>query len=331
MATNILWCGGEDVDFPLATPVTSTGAGYRTSYSRAGLFCNGINTTASRGPSFSGGAVTSCWLHAQLAPSLTFSGQHHIGLSLNSAANGAGLYLGSDFGGSNAKLSLYKYDGVTTWTQLAAETGATLVSSVVAVDMQVISYGATATVNVYYSGNLLFTFSGNVVSGGLGNLDCVSIPGNGGFQNTVSEIIVADGDTRALSLCTLAPNAAGDSSGSWTNTYTSINPININDGNAIYDNNTGSDFQCNLTDLPGGSFSVLAVKAVARAEVTVGATPTGFKLGIKSGGVINVDGGHSPGATFVDYERLMNATNPATAGVWSQSDINPLQLDFQSM
>ena len=118
--------------------------------------------------------------------------------------------------------------------------------------------------------------------------------------------------------------------GSWTNTYTSINPTTINDANAIFNNTTGSDFLCNVTDLPSGSFSIMAVKEVARIEVTAGATPTGAKLGIKSGGTINVDAGHTPGAVWTQYERLMS-TNPITSAAWTSSDINALQLDVQSM
>jgi len=196
--------------------------------------------------------------------------------------------------------------------------------------MNLQSYGASSTVTLYVNGASVLTYSGSTSISGVSNLDCVQVIGNQGFDNRVSEIIVADNNTTAMMLATLAPNANGDSAGSWTNTYTSINPTSINDANAIYNNATGSDFQCNTTDLPSGSFLVLAVKEIARAEVTAGATPTGFKLGIKSGGTVNVDGGHTPGASWTEYERLMS-TNPVTSAAWVNSDVNALQLDFQSM
>lgn len=324
----LLWCGGEDIDFPngQTPPNVSTGGGFRSGYGRCGVGGTGSgNTNFTRSVSFAGGGVTSAWLHFRTLDQQRSNPSIYCGLGLNSAGN-VGLAVGVS-NASNSRVALFKYDG-TTVTQLAAETGNSLTWND-QIDMQITSYGSSSTVNVYVNGALVITYSGSTAISGVSNLDCVII---GGLNNMhFSEFIVTDtADTRAMSLVTLAPNAAGDSAGSWTNTYTSINPTSINDANAIYNNATGSDFQANLIDLPSGSFSVVGCKAIARAEVTAGATPTGFKLGVKSGGTVNVDAGHTPGAAFAPFERLMT-TNPVTSANWTTSDLNALQLDVQSM
>lgn len=332
--TNILGAYAEDIDFQArnASGITvdtgTPGQHFRSSYARCALRCaTGSNATVGANP-LPGGAVTSFWLHFMMY-SFSWSGNNMlVGLALSTASNPAsGVYVGIN---SSGKLGLFTWDG-TTLTLKASGTSTLSTSVITQCDMQVTSYGASATVNVYLNGNTSaeIAFSGSLAISGVSNLDSVSLAGNSTNLNA-SEIIVADSDTRTLSLCTLAPNANGDSAGSWTNTYTSINPTTINDANAIYNNATGSDFQCNVTDLPSGSFSILAVKEIARIEVTAGATPTGAKIGIKSGGTVNVDSGHTPGASWTQYERLMS-TNPVTSAAFTQTEINALQLDIQSM
>jgi hypothetical protein len=132
-----------------------------------------------------------------------------------------------------------------------------------------------------------------------------------------------------MSLVTMAPNAAGDANNWTTGTFGGINPTTINDASVIAVNTTAQDFEANVIDLPSGSFAVLAVRAAVRAEVTAGSTPTSVKLGVKTGGTINVDAGHALTAAFTTYERLMT-TNSVTAAAWLASDMNALQMDLRS-
>jgi hypothetical protein len=320
----ILWCGGEDIDFPNGTaPSITTGStNARTGFARCGL-----QTGASpcRSLSFAGGAITSGWLHCQVAAGNS-TNRTFAGLGLNSAGNG-GVFVGTN-GSNSAKCSLYKWDG-TTQTTLASETGTSIpTSGFFSVDMQITNFGATSTVNVYINNVLVITFSGSTALTGFSNLDCVTLWGIAGDYRA-SEFIVSDSDTRSMSLLTMAPNALGDANNWTTGTFANINPTTINDTSVIAVNTTAQDFQANLIDLPSGSFSVQAVKAVARAEVTAGSTPTSLKLGVKTGGTVNVDAGRALTAGFLPYERLMT-TNPVTSAAWLASDMNALQMDLQS-
>jgi hypothetical protein len=198
--------------------------------------------------------------------------------------------------------------------------------------MQVTSFGATAVVNVYLNGSATATLSGtyNLSVTGVSNLDCVCLVGNSA-NGYPTEIIVTDTlDTRALSVVTHAPNAAGGSVGSWSGTYASINPTTINDATFINDNTAGSDFQANLIDLPTGTFQCYGAKAIARGAVPAGSTTTGFKLGIYDGTTVNVDAGHTCSTAFQPFERLM-LTDPITSAAFTMANLNAMQLDIQSM
>src|SRR5882672_6561843 len=315
----ILWCGGEDIDFPNGQTVAiqTSSTYFRSGYARCGIQDNNTNSS-SRSLSFSGGAVTSAWLHYQVFVTSSFGVSHPFpGLGLNSAGNG-GIFVGT--ASSNAaKCALFKWDGATL-TQLAAETGTSIPvtnGSSVQIDLQITNYGASSTVNVYCHNVLVITFSGSTTIAGIANLDCVALYGfSGGPYYWFSEFIVGDSDTRNFSLLTMAPNAAGDTNNWTTGTYANINPITINDASVIAVNTTGQDFQANLIDLPAGSFgNVQAVKAAVRSEITAGAVPTSLKIGVKTGGTVNVDAGHAQTTGFLTYERLM-VTNPVTSAAW---------------
>ncbi len=324
----VLWAGGEDIDFPNGTlPLTVSSSYYRSGYARCSIYQgNTSNTTSASTLSFSGGAVTTCWLHAQGHVAAPSASKQFIGLGLNSAAQVA-IAIGSS-GSSPSQTALWKYSG-GAWTQLAAETGNSLpASSIFAIDVNVQNFGSAATVYVYINGTLVITYAGSTAVTGVSNLDCVCLIGNG-VEFNCSEIIVTDTlDTRAMSVLTAAPNAAGDTN-NWTGTYTNINPTTINDSSVISVDTTGADFQANVIDLPAGTFSVPAVKVSARAEVTSGAVPTGIKLGVRISSVNYLDTAHTLTNAFAPYERLMT-TNPATSAAWAQSDIDPLQLALES-
>lgn len=330
----ILWCGGEDIDFPLGTGIGVGGGGssyYRTAYARCAVYNqNGSGLGSCRTLSFAGGSLTSFWLHYKVYGGFSNTSIKWVGVSLNSAANGAGLYLGND-SSNNAKLVLYKFDG-TSYTAVASETGSSFSFGVLhQLDMQVTNFGASSVVAVYIDGSLVISFSGSITISGVTAFDCCSIIQNGSgayFYGASSEIIVADADTRGLSVMTMAPSAAGDTN-NWTGAYTAVNPVTINDSSTIVVNTTGQDFEANLTDLVSGTWQIRAVKIAARAELTAGSTPTGIKLGVKTGGTLNVGGAQTPTVAFTTFESLLTQ-NPVTSAAWVQSDMNALQLALES-
>lgn len=315
----ILWCGGEEIDFRagVATPLTTaTATNRRAAYSRVAMGASGTTSEICKGTPFPGGAVTSCWLSMQVVPSTYVN---YRGVGLGRSGSNSGLFLGAA-SSSSTKATLWKFDG-TTWTQLAQESGGTLGNTIRRLDMQVIGYGAAGTVNVYIDGTLLFTYSGDLSVSGITNLDSVYLVGAsqaGGGPWYVSEVIVANEDTRLMSLYTLAPTGAGEAN-AWNGSYASIDEATTDDTDVVFTDTAERDAQFALSDLPAGTFMVKAAKVVARAAkgaTGIGSLALGQKVGmsgIAGGGGFS---GYSAGLSIpANYKRLRKVTPTETAQV----------------
>ena len=321
----ILWAGGEDIDFPNGTiaTVSTTASNFRSGYARCAIAAS--QTTPARSLAFIGGAITSEWLSFRGYANSPSISSRLVGFGLS--GGNKGLFVGTAAAAAT-KCSLIKYDG-TTATELATESGTSLSNSTLhRFDIQLVNYGSSATVSVWVDGTQVISGTFNVAVTGMTNTDCVEVWGSAGFF--FSEIIVADEDTRSLSLVTMAPNATGTTD-SWTGTVpTNINPTTINDANSVFTNTAAQDEQANLIDFPSGTFTVRCIKIAARAMSTAGATATKVALGINQGGTINAGTAQTTTTAFTTYERLMDATNPVTGNPWLQSEMNGLQLNMRS-
>ena len=323
----ILWCGGEDIDFPNGGPVTIEpySARYRPAYGvRCALLMSG-GAGGARSNNFPGGAVTSAWLSFQNSFGYYPNPATLLAGLVKDSTSMSGLYVGVS-SSSSLRLALIKYDG-TTKTQLAVEVADSYQSAVVSkIDMQITGYGSNATVNVFLNSALIISYTGDVTVSGVTSLSAAAIVSNS--YSAVSEIIVADEDTRLFSLATAAPNAAGTTN-QWTGAYTDVNEVTTNDANLIYTNTDSQNSQFNLIDMPTGTFSVKAVKLSARAAKSADSSVGTLKIGINSGGTVNVDSGQALTTGWATYERLMQV-NPITSNAFTPAEVNALQLNLQS-
>lgn len=328
--STILWAGGEDIDFPVGAAVNP--------YSNAGLFRSGFAREAivvtngiAKSNAFQGGVVTSAWLSFREYSVANSSNIKMIGLGKSGTNNSLWISGGATW----PYVALYKYDG-TTWTLLATSPSGTLGLGVLnpgAIVMHVTNYGAAATVDVYNSTNLssgpIFSYTGDVTAGGNASLDSVFLGGGNGSSdyNIISEIIVSDVDPRRYSLATLAPNAVGDLN-QWTNTYTNVNPLIINDSTYISDNTSGDKFECKMNSLPAGTFQILSVKVAARGAYMSGGM-TSLSVGIKTNATVYAPAATVQSTSFGATETYYS-TNPFTSSQWSSTDVNALQINLQS-
>ena len=323
----VLWCGSEDIHFLTFTgcDVTTGSSYFRSSYSRCAI--NIISeSAAAKSTTFPGGAITSGWLTFQAQCDAWQPNSRPCGFGQSSTAK-SGLYVGTS-SSSGSKVALIKYDG-TTAIILASESGNSLVGgSQYKIDLEVINYGATATVNVYINQNLVITYTGNVAVSGVTNLDSVFLSTRAGSDIRVSEIIVADEDTRTMSLRTRYPTADGTTH-DMTGAYSDVDEITINDADVIYTNTADKDQQCEISDLPAGTFAVLATKIAVRACKSEDASIDKIKLGYLSDGTVAVGSAQSLTTSWDTYEEIF-ATNPVTLSAWLQSEQNALQVNVRS-
>ncbi len=335
----VLWCGAEDIDFPngVSVFIDTTAGHFRPGYGRCAIYqqSNGTgNGPLSKTLAFAGGPVTSAWLSCQIWTNQAWGGalgnQKSIGFGLSGTVKG--LFIGTD-AAVPTRLALCKSDGVTT-TQLAAEPGNSLtLQTAYKLDVQVVNYGAAATVNVYLDGAFLFTFSGDVTVAGMANFNSVFLTDAIGVANHIgvscSEIMVADEDTRAFpGLVTMAPSAQGTTD-QWTGLFSDVNAIIISDASPNFTNLVAQDQQFALTPLPLGVFVIKAVKIAARSAVSLAPTPTKVALGFNQGGLVAVGPDQALTTGYETYEQL-DSINPVTGNPWVQADLTGLQLNLRS-
>lgn len=317
----ILWCGGEDIDFPGGTVDISTGS-CRTDYARCSLSTTQTHGVV-RGHPFSGGAVQSAWVSARFTFPGSSTGFRRSMRIMGFADFTTGKYLAIELGSSNEfSIDLITYDGSRS---ILDSTGTIFTASTTyKMDMQLSNYGVSSTIKVYSNGGLVLTFNGDSSISGVTEFDCPIIGGRGdiGVSTYISEIIVSDEDTRLMSLKTLVPNAAGDLN-EWSGLYTAIDEVTLSDADVIYTATRGDDFQANLTGMPAGTFKVKGVKAVVRAADS--SEILGLKVGIKTNSAIHLEDAHTLEASWNILEKMFQ-NNPETATAFTSGEIDALQL-----
>ncbi|MGZ3747535.1 MAG: hypothetical protein ACXWRE_09195 [Pseudobdellovibrionaceae bacterium] len=321
----ILWVGGEDVDFPNGSQACNSNlAGWRSGYGRIAVY-SCTNGSVAKGVPFAGGGVTSAWLSAQFRYWSEAGSSKFFGFGISGTDNG--IFLG--ISAANAyKAAIWKHDG-TTWTELASASNTTFSDGPnYKLDMQIVNYGANGTVNIYVNqgASPIVTYTGDIRSSGATSFDSFYLAG-GNSSGPFSELIASTTDTRLLSLVTLQPNAAGDTT-QWSGAYTDIDEALTDDSDNVATATSGNNFQCNLSNLPTGNFSIQAVKVAARATKT----PTGatsISLGVKTNGSISVPTA-APLLDVWGYIETFYPTNPVTSTSWTPTEINALQINIQA-
>ena len=334
---NILWAGGEDIDFATlgGMVVDATAGHFRSGWSRCSIGINsgpgGGSLVGARTYPFAIGALTSAWLSFQLS----FNGNvlnsymwAAFGLSGTNLALGVGA-------NSSGQICLCSCNG-STFTVLASSSLAIYSNYFGKIDFQLTNYGASSTVNIYAGGTLALSYSGSTAVSGMSAFDSVFLgAGAGGSPSrpSMSEIIVADSDTRAiLGLNTLALTGAGTTTGWSNNTYSNINGVSASDNSPAYDNSNGVDQEYTVGTAQPSVFSVVAVVQSARMACPAGSTPAHVMLGYGSGGVgyFGTGAQKAPSVGFSFFQQI-DQTNPITTAAWAQTDITaPLQLDLHT-
>jgi hypothetical protein len=346
---SILFCGGEDIDFPITTTGTTVGLNtsgtdfYRTSYARCGISPNPPFLTSGgiRSNPFAGGARTSGWLTGVVGVSGLFGTDFGLfGLGLSGTSKG--LYIGVGANTGYQSIALLKFDGAT-WTLLQDSTvswgnlGYTRATvGGIRFDMQVANYGTSATVTIWANiGTGTFqvlTYTGDVTVSGMAGFDSVVMWNVGtGIGFCLSEIIASDGDTRGMpGLVTLALTGQGTTDDWTAGTYSDINGKAYSDANPAYTNTIGQDEQFAVNGLPAGTWHVAAVKTTLRAAAGSGATATKVNPGWSDGTTTAFGGSATAAASSYGTLEHYDGANPVTGTSWQQADFTGLQMNLRS-
>ena len=146
----------------------------------------------------------------------------------------------------------------------------------------------------------------------------------------ISQVIIADSDTRAASLWLMNSSTAGNAQ-TFSGTASNVNKAFINDSTVISAASAGliNEYRTGGIALPAGTFTVAAVRMVSRAQIGSGG-PQHVEYVTRVGSTDYVGGSWSPptGAFGNDTQNYMQATNPATGIAWTTSDLTATTFNY---
>lgn len=329
-----LFIGGEQEDFTPSGGATSlSGTAFnRSAYSRGVVYVPGNTFPA-------------VYHKASFAASSTINVTARFYYSNTSTAGQAFLWLAT--GGSprlrvkavstsatTTTLAIDTYTSGGTATTLATSTLTVTISTVYKVDL-LVSYGTSGRVRLYIDGVLYIDYTGDVTASGATTLDGLFLgacSSSSSFNTFWSEVVVTDSeDTRPLSVKTLAPNAAGDTTAWTSGAYTDIDEIPASDLDVAISETAAQIFTVNCTGMPTGAsnLSVRAVKSVALACRGSSGGPTKLDMGLRQSSTNAFAASQTLDTGFGAFSATWT-TNPITSAVFTPTEIDNLQLAYRS-
>jgi hypothetical protein len=327
----VLFAAAEFEDYDLASGAFAkeTTSYIDSAYSRCAVGL-GFDTTSYLQGNFST-PVSSFWFTCRTGSYNTTAGYVPFTF-LDGSNDRLRLKVGSTAGsGAYSSLQLYRWDG-TSETLIGSLANA-YYTSTQRFDFKVV-YSSTGSVEVYRSGTLFGTITGDLVgSSGSTTLTGVklkSAASSGVTLTAYSEVVAATGSTLGMRVKTLTPNANGDLTG-WTGTFGNIDEITPSDTDVINSATAAQEWSCNMTGMPTGS-SGQKVRAVRFAcEAAKGDTgPSAIALGVRTGGSTSYQSNQACSLAYATHRTSLMETNPVTGQPWTTTELDAIQMSFRS-
>lgn len=211
------------------------------------------------------------------------------------------------------------------------------------IEVYAVIHDSTGRLTVRVDGTTVIDFTGDTRNGGTStNIDAVRFRTGrytgGSCAISIDDLYVCDasgtanntflGDVRVQ---TMLPNAAGSST-QFTPTGSANNWANVSEvpfNNATYNaaSTVGQLDLYGLSDLTGGTTSVMGVQTVAHMQKSDAGTANA-KVAVKSGGAVYYDATRSLGTSATSYTQVREI-DPATSAAWTVSGANGLEAGVE--
>jgi len=310
---SIIWCGGEpqDLDPTNVYNLQTSDIYYRSDFARCALDIRTTHYTQEFSSTYTElwGSIHYRYFH---------NGEAYDGYLM-------GFTFGKDFSNSICVFRrgdtyiIRKFEG-GTGSDLETSSSVTVISTVYKLDFYV-DYGVSGVAIVYIGGNEIIRYEGDLTISGISNFNRAFCRGYGNGSHFISEIIIADEDTRLMSLKTMKPVADGDVN-EWNGTYANIDETEYNDNDTIYTDVPDKTYNCELSDIPSGNFICKALKAAHR--VTDGVGGMGLQIGFKTNGTQYLGDTKVLGGVWELGEEIWHY-NPDTMNRFTTTELNALQ------
>lgn len=319
-----LFIGGEDTDFlPFAqTWSADQSAGtFRSGYARLAM-ASGLSAelTNPLGQGFTPAAQF--WLTFRCMTKQGSNGQTLLAL-YDGAKQRLGLRVNTDLSLSLVAVS----DGGTATALVSSAANVITDGALQKFDLSV-SFGSSGSLTLYVDGTQVATYTGDLTAGSSSTaLGAFALFAVGKYRSYLSEIIVASGDTRTMSLVTHAPTAAGTTN-QWIGTYADIDETQANGSDVIFTSNAAQIASFDVNSLPQGAFAVRAVKVTA-AGTHGESGPTQVQLGLRVDGTNTFAPAQALDTGWTRVNTIFE-TNPVTGAPFTMDEVNAMEIAVQS-
>lgn len=339
MATTVLWAGGEDLDFSKIGAITfdQTSGHFRGApYSRGAIVVpitvgTGVSVAnISNAVAFT--AASSLWFHGQHYASASGPNNVDTAIAFADSSGNQRFQIGWTNDASNIPI-LYKQDGAGHQTTLATAVFNVTVNALLPVDIAITISSTNGSFALYQNMALIVGYSGNTLTDNQTTLSTVLLNGFAGYvgANYWSECIVANNDTRSLSLCTGIASGLGNTntwtvnggSSAWQNVSQWVTSNNINI--AVATSSQLAEFT--VSSLASGAWSVTAVVTSAYALAGTSGGPQHLAHVVRTAATDYSGALQTLGASISNSQQVWQ-TNPSTGGNWQQSDLTNPGFNF---
>lgn len=333
----VFFASSELESFRLTNPsncYTSTTSGrFDSTFSRSCFYFSEADGNANGFTDFSD--VSELWIHLSIYDSQAYSTSTSTNTSIirfiNSTIADPILFRISKTG--NSTFNFQAYNG-SSYVNLGSGFGFPS-DALFTLDVHLKIHTTNGIVRIYTNGTLLYEFTGNTrlyTSTGGDVVNRLLLRGRNDtifdFAPAYSQVIIANEPTLKMNLGTVFPNASGSES-EWTGSVSDINENGLNNSNFIYTSSIDMISTFNTSDRtipPNNKVKAVTVGSQIRRGTT---GPQNAELLVKpstinySSSLVNLS------TSFEGYNRIWE-NNPDTSNIWTQTDINNLQIGIKS-
>lgn len=235
---------------------------------------------------------------------------------------------------SDGTWAVQKFVSAAWSSDLAVSASPVLDSAAANIDVKIIVHASTGEFRVYKDGTEVLTYTGDtsIDNTSFGRIHFKGQTGATKEMN-ISQFIAASESTVGWKLATLIATANG-ANGAWTGDYTAVDEFPLNTADYIESDTTGQveTYVASDIDSSYSTYNVKAVVVAARAANDSGSTITDLQFAVRTASTnyFSANAGLTKDGTDYSVQQIWE-TNPNTTAVWTQSDVNGLEIGVKSV
>lgn len=276
-----------------------------------------------------GTALTTLWMHAYIHQEDVEALDGYI--TFYDAAGSTPCYRIDVTASGN--WSVYKYKSGSWSAALVTSSASVLVNGAANIDVHIVRHLTAGEITIYKDNGQVLTFSGDTDTDV--SPEMVRFRGltTNAREMSISQVIIADEDTKGMKVATLSPDGAG-TNGDWSGAYTDVDEFIYDANDYIETNTTAQTSTFSMSDINAtySTYNVRAVVTSNRVSNDTGSAVADIQQVIRTGGADYASANKSITKDGAEHSvQTVWETNPDTSSSWTQSEVNAIESGVKSV